>query len=132
MKSPSRVAAARAATRDLKEAKSLHRAMANRGVSVMVFVDIPGEAQTREGADAFATAFIDKFFRKVWTFEANSFRTVPVSSPKSTAMRNKAVATRAFVDVFQTSCTWPVDSSLSRKGSTSSARRRNAPSTNAG
>ena len=50
--------------------RPLHRAMADRGVSVMVFVDIPGEAQTREGADAFATAFIDKFFRKVWTFGA--------------------------------------------------------------
>lgn len=48
--------------------RPLHRAMAERSVSVMVFVDIPGEARTREGADAFATAFIDKFFRQVWTF----------------------------------------------------------------
>ena len=48
--------------------RPLHQAMVDRGVSVMVFVDIPGEARTREGADAFATAFIDKFFRQVWTF----------------------------------------------------------------
>lgn len=46
----------------------LHRAMRDRGVSVMVFMDIDGEAQTREGAEAFATAQIDRFFQDVWNF----------------------------------------------------------------
>lgn len=46
----------------------LHRAMQERGVSVMLFMDIEGEAQTREGADAFATAQIDRFFQDVWKF----------------------------------------------------------------
>lgn len=46
----------------------LHRAMKERGVAVTLFLDIPGEAATREGADAFATAFVDRFFREVWTF----------------------------------------------------------------
>jgi len=46
----------------------LHRGMKERGVLAMLFLDIPGEAATRDGADAFATAFIDGFFRDVWTF----------------------------------------------------------------
>lgn len=46
----------------------LHRAMKERGVAVMLFMDIEGEAKTREGADAFATEQIDRFFRNVWTF----------------------------------------------------------------
>lgn len=46
----------------------LHRAMKERGVSVMIFMDIEGEAQTHEGADAFATAQIDRFFQDVWNF----------------------------------------------------------------
>jgi phosphatidylserine/phosphatidylglycerophosphate/cardiolipin synthase-like enzyme len=50
--------------------RPLHRAMAERRVSAMVFVDISGTAATVEGADAFATHFIDKFLREVWTFGA--------------------------------------------------------------
>lgn len=50
--------------------RPLHRAMRDRGVAAMVFVDIPGEAATAEGADAFASAFIDTFFRDLWTFGA--------------------------------------------------------------
>lgn len=46
----------------------LHRAMNERGVSVMMFLDIVGEADTVAGADAFATAAIDRFFQDVWTF----------------------------------------------------------------
>jgi phosphatidylserine/phosphatidylglycerophosphate/cardiolipin synthase-like enzyme len=46
----------------------LHRAMKERGVAAMLFLDIPGEAKTLTGADAFATAFIDRFLREVWTF----------------------------------------------------------------
>jgi phosphatidylserine/phosphatidylglycerophosphate/cardiolipin synthase-like enzyme len=46
----------------------LHRAMKERDVSVMLFLDIDGTAQTAAGADAFATAFIDRFFRDVWNF----------------------------------------------------------------
>lgn len=46
----------------------LHRAMKQRGVSVMLFLDIEGEAQTPEGADACATAQIDRFFQDVWSF----------------------------------------------------------------
>ncbi len=48
--------------------RPLHRAMAERAVSAMIFVDIPGEASTLDRADAFATNFIDRFFREVWTF----------------------------------------------------------------
>ena len=50
--------------------RPLHRAMVERAVSVMVFVDIPGTAKTAAGAGAFAAATIDKFFRTVWTFGA--------------------------------------------------------------
>lgn len=46
----------------------LHRGMKERGLSVLLFLDIPGTAPSAEGADAFATAFIDSFFRDVWTF----------------------------------------------------------------
>jgi phosphatidylserine/phosphatidylglycerophosphate/cardiolipin synthase-like enzyme len=46
----------------------LHRAMKVRGVKVTLFMDIEGTAETAAGADAFATAFIDRFLRMVWTF----------------------------------------------------------------
>lgn len=46
----------------------LHQVMKERGVSVSLFIDIAGEAATADGADAFATAQIDRFFRDVWTF----------------------------------------------------------------
>lgn len=46
----------------------LHRGMRDRGVAVMLFLDIEGEAQTAAGAEAFATATIDRFFRDVWNF----------------------------------------------------------------
>jgi phosphatidylserine/phosphatidylglycerophosphate/cardiolipin synthase-like enzyme len=46
----------------------LYRAMKNRGVDVTLFMDIDGTAETAAGADAFATAFIDRFLRNVWTF----------------------------------------------------------------
>ena len=48
----------------------LHRAMRDRGVSAMLFLDIDGEAEDASGADAFARAAIDRFFRNVWTFGA--------------------------------------------------------------
>jgi phosphatidylserine/phosphatidylglycerophosphate/cardiolipin synthase-like enzyme len=46
----------------------LHTAMAERGVTAQLFVDIPGNASSVLTADAFATKVIDKFFREVWTF----------------------------------------------------------------
>jgi phosphatidylserine/phosphatidylglycerophosphate/cardiolipin synthase-like enzyme len=46
----------------------LYRAMRNRSVKATLFMDIEGTAQTAAGADAFATAFIDRFLRKVWIF----------------------------------------------------------------
>ncbi|WP_437779089.1 DISARM system phospholipase D-like protein DrmC [Sorangium sp. So ce1097] len=46
----------------------LHSAMRTRGVTVLLFLDIPGEARSAPEADAFATAAIDRFFREVWTF----------------------------------------------------------------
>jgi phosphatidylserine/phosphatidylglycerophosphate/cardiolipin synthase-like enzyme len=47
--------------------RPLHQAMLTRGVSATFFVDIDGTTQP-ENAERFATAFIDKFFRGVWTF----------------------------------------------------------------
>jgi phosphatidylserine/phosphatidylglycerophosphate/cardiolipin synthase-like enzyme len=46
----------------------LARGMKERGVDATLFLDIDGTAPTPEGAEAFATAFIDRFFRTVWTF----------------------------------------------------------------
>jgi phosphatidylserine/phosphatidylglycerophosphate/cardiolipin synthase-like enzyme len=46
----------------------LYRAMKNRGVKATLFMDIEGTAETAAGADSFATAFIDRFLRTVWTF----------------------------------------------------------------
>lgn len=46
----------------------LHRAMKERGVTAMVFVDIDGATANPDDADAFAGAFIDKWLKKVWTF----------------------------------------------------------------
>ncbi len=46
----------------------LFRGMTERNVSATLFLDIPGVATTREGAQAFATAFVDRFFRDIWTF----------------------------------------------------------------
>jgi len=46
----------------------LHRVMAERGVSTMMFVDIDGSTTDPAQADAFAGAFIDAWFRRVWTF----------------------------------------------------------------
>ena len=42
--------------------------MTERNVSATLFLDIPGVATTRGGAQAFATAFVDRFFREIWTF----------------------------------------------------------------
>ena len=46
----------------------LHRAMAERGVRAQVFMQVPGEASSAVEANALATAFVDEFFREVWTF----------------------------------------------------------------
>jgi phosphatidylserine/phosphatidylglycerophosphate/cardiolipin synthase-like enzyme len=46
----------------------LYRAMKDRGVNATLFMDIDGTAATTAGADAFATAAIDRFLRDVWTF----------------------------------------------------------------
>jgi phosphatidylserine/phosphatidylglycerophosphate/cardiolipin synthase-like enzyme len=48
--------------------RPLHVAMVARGISATFFVDIEGATARPEDADRFATAFIDKFFRKIWTF----------------------------------------------------------------
>jgi phosphatidylserine/phosphatidylglycerophosphate/cardiolipin synthase-like enzyme len=50
--------------------RPLHCTMVERNVSATLFLDIPGEAPTRAGADAFAfaSAYIDSFFRSVWVF----------------------------------------------------------------
>jgi phosphatidylserine/phosphatidylglycerophosphate/cardiolipin synthase-like enzyme len=50
--------------------RPLHAAMATRGVTVTIFMDVPAKAASRATAHAFATAFIDEFFRDVWTFGA--------------------------------------------------------------
>lgn len=50
--------------------KPLYQAMKDLGVTVMVFVDIDGATPNRADADTFATAAIDKWMRKVWTFGA--------------------------------------------------------------
>jgi phosphatidylserine/phosphatidylglycerophosphate/cardiolipin synthase-like enzyme len=42
--------------------------MADRGVTTMLFLHVPGEATTDEGADDIATWFVDRFFRDIWTF----------------------------------------------------------------
>jgi phosphatidylserine/phosphatidylglycerophosphate/cardiolipin synthase-like enzyme len=46
----------------------LHHAMRDRGVTVTMCVDIDGATDDPAKADAFATAFIDGWFRRVWTF----------------------------------------------------------------
>lgn len=46
----------------------LFRAMKDRDVTVMVFVDIEGATPNPADADAFASAVIDKWIKKVWTF----------------------------------------------------------------
>jgi phosphatidylserine/phosphatidylglycerophosphate/cardiolipin synthase-like enzyme len=46
----------------------LHRAMKERGVTVMLFLNVPSEAATIAGADLVATRFIDQFFHEVWIF----------------------------------------------------------------
>jgi phosphatidylserine/phosphatidylglycerophosphate/cardiolipin synthase-like enzyme len=46
----------------------LHRAMAERNVEAWIFVDIDGDTPDPSQADAFAGAFIDAWFRRVWTF----------------------------------------------------------------
>jgi phosphatidylserine/phosphatidylglycerophosphate/cardiolipin synthase-like enzyme len=46
----------------------VHRVMVEHGVSAMLFLDVPGEAETDAGAEALATDAIDAFFRDVWTF----------------------------------------------------------------
>jgi phosphatidylserine/phosphatidylglycerophosphate/cardiolipin synthase-like enzyme len=52
---------------DAKEIlEPLCRAMSERGVAVMIFVDIEGATPNPSEADAFATAFIDNWLRDVW------------------------------------------------------------------
>jgi phosphatidylserine/phosphatidylglycerophosphate/cardiolipin synthase-like enzyme len=46
----------------------LHRAMKDRGVTAMLFLNIPSEAATLADADAVALRFVDQFFHKVWAF----------------------------------------------------------------
>lgn len=46
----------------------LYQGMRDRGVHARCFLDIEGEATSAAGADAFATAQIDRFFRDVWVF----------------------------------------------------------------
>lgn len=46
----------------------LHRAMKDRGVTAMLFLNIPSDAATAADVEAVATRFIDRFFREVWTF----------------------------------------------------------------
>lgn len=46
----------------------LYQGMKNRRVLATLFMDIDGTADTAAGADTFATAFIDRFLREVWTF----------------------------------------------------------------
>lgn len=48
--------------------KPVHAAMVQHGVSVMIFMDVPGQAETEAEAEALATDAIDGFFRDVWTF----------------------------------------------------------------
>lgn len=48
----------------------LFRAMRDRGVTVMVFVDIDGATPNPADADTFAGAVIDKWMKKVWAFGA--------------------------------------------------------------
>lgn len=47
--------------------RPLHTVMKERGVTATFFVDIEGGTRP-DDVDRFAGAFIDKFFRKVWTF----------------------------------------------------------------
>ncbi|WP_438006395.1 DISARM system phospholipase D-like protein DrmC [Sorangium sp. So ce321] len=46
----------------------LHTAMAERGVTAQIFMDIAGSAPSLHTADSFATKIIDNFLREVWTF----------------------------------------------------------------
>jgi len=48
--------------------KPLHAAMADRGVSVLLFMNIDREDSDRGDAQAFATREIDRFFSDLWTF----------------------------------------------------------------
>jgi phosphatidylserine/phosphatidylglycerophosphate/cardiolipin synthase-like enzyme len=48
----------------------LCRAMQERGVSVTIFIDIDGATANPLEADAFATAFIDRWLRDIWPFGA--------------------------------------------------------------
>jgi phosphatidylserine/phosphatidylglycerophosphate/cardiolipin synthase-like enzyme len=50
--------------------RPLHRAMAERGVTAQLFMNIPSEAVSLAEADAVATRVIDAFLREVWTFGA--------------------------------------------------------------
>jgi phosphatidylserine/phosphatidylglycerophosphate/cardiolipin synthase-like enzyme len=44
--------------------------MKERGVTAMLFLNVPSEAATAADVDAVATRFIDQFFRDIWTFGA--------------------------------------------------------------
>jgi phosphatidylserine/phosphatidylglycerophosphate/cardiolipin synthase-like enzyme len=46
----------------------LYRAVKERGVDARLFLDIDGTAATVDGVEAFAGAFIERFYRRVWTF----------------------------------------------------------------
>jgi phosphatidylserine/phosphatidylglycerophosphate/cardiolipin synthase-like enzyme len=46
----------------------LHRVMTERAVRATIFVDIDGSTTEPAEADAFAGAFIDRWFKKIWTF----------------------------------------------------------------
>lgn len=49
--------------------RPLHRVMVERGVAATFFVDIAGGTDPGS-VDAFATAFVDRWLRKIWTFGA--------------------------------------------------------------
>lgn len=76
-------------TQDILE--PLHRAMTERGVTVTVFVDIDGATANPSEADAFATAFIDKWLREVW----------PVGAPRPAVYYDPRTAIRGDVPGYE-------------------------------
>lgn len=46
----------------------LHRAMRDRGVTAMLFLNVPSEADSAAEVEAVATRSIDRFFREIWVF----------------------------------------------------------------
>jgi len=65
----------------------LCRAMRDRGVAVTMFIDIEGATAKPDKADAFATAFIDRWLRDVW----------PAGAPKPAIYYDPRTAVRGDV-----------------------------------